>query len=376
MADARSALLKPLAGAMASMNPSQYTGPAAPPAREPHQQQAPRPGAHSDLLPAFLELLARQWRIVVGVPLVVLIVVVAALLMMPRRYTSSASFIVEAAPNGGMGGAMAIISQLNPNLAGGDSPKFYVDLVQSRPVLENLLALVPKERCGQPGSPTVLERLHPSGDTPLERLTSGVHTLADRVESSYDLRTGVIAVSVEADCPLLAKELTDSLIAAVNSFNVDRRQTRAKLRREFAEAQATEAEAALRAAEDQLAGFLATNRVIASPQLQLENDRLQRRVSMRNEVASTLRREASTARLDEINSMPALTVIDPPDTPIRASYPKRRVVAVAAAVLALALGIVAAILAALIAPPPPDASAAALRYHALGRSLLRSVRRR
>jgi uncharacterized protein involved in exopolysaccharide biosynthesis len=184
----------------------------------------------------------------------------------------------------------------------------------------------------------------------------------------------VIGVSVEADCPLLAKELTDSLIAAVNSFNVDRRQTRAKMRREFAETQASQAEAALRAAEDQLASFLATNRVIASPQLQLENDRLQRRVSMRNEVAMTLRREASTARLDEINSMPALTVIDPPDTPIRASYPKRRLVAAAAAFVALLIGVIAGLLAALAREPAPDASAAALRYHSMGRHLLRRVR--
>lgn len=356
------------------MNPPQYTGATAPHDRDAHQP-APRPPARADLLPASLELLSRQWRIVVGVPMIVLLIVVGVLLAMPRRYTSDASFIVEAAPNASMGGAMAIISQLNPNLAGGDSPKFYVDLVQSRPVLENLLALVPRERCGQPGAPTVLDRLDPSGDTPLQRLTNGVHTLADRVESSYDLRTGVIAVSVEADCPLLAKELTDSLISAVNSFNVDRRQTRAKLRREFAESQATEAENALRTAEDQLATFLATNRVIASPQLQLENDRLQRRVSMRNEVASTLRREASTARLDEINSMPALTVIDPPDTPIRASYPKRRLVAIAAAVAAGVTGLLAAIIAALVAPPPPDASAAALHYYAMGRPVRQLFRR-
>ena len=357
------------------MNSPQHTGAKAPPDRELQQRPGFRPPAHSDLLPASLELLSRQWRIVVGVPIVVLVIVVAVLLALPRRYTSDASFIVESAPNASMGGAMAIISQLNPNLAGGDSPKFYVDLVQSRPVLESLLALVPREHCGQTGAPTVLDRLDPAGDTPLQRLANGVHTLADRVGASYDLRTGVIAVSVEADCPLLAKELTDSLISAVNSFNVDRRQTRAKLRREFAECQATEAENALRTAEDQLASFLATNRVIASPQLQLENDRLQRRVSTRNEIASTLRRDASTARLDEINSMPALTVIDPPDVPIRASYPKRRLVAAAAALAACVIGLLAAIAAAIVAPPPPDASAAALRYHAMGRPFRRLLGR-
>lgn len=357
------------------MSSPHYTTGSPPPAREPQSRPSTRNGAHAELIPALLELLRSQWRIVLAVPLVVIVGVIAVLLVMPRRYTSSGSFIVEAAPNGGMGGAMAIISQLNPNLAGGDSPKFYVDLVQSRPVLENLLALTPRERCGQPGTPTVLDRLHPSGDTPLERMTSGVQTLAGRVTSSSDLRTGVIDVAVEADCPLLAKELADSLIAAVNNFNVNRRQTRAKLRREFAEQQANEAEAALRNAEDQLASFLATNRVIASPQLQLENDRLQRRVSMRNEIAMTLRREASTARLDEINSAPALTVIDPPDTPIRASYPKRRIVAAGAAVVALLLGMLVGLFAAVMKAAPPDASAAALRYHAVGRGMLRLVRR-
>lgn len=358
------------------MSSPHYSGGTASAPREPQQRPESRGNSHAELLPALAELLLRQWRIVFGVPLAFLVIVVAVLLAMPRRYTSSGSFIVESAPNGGMGGAMAIISQLNPSLAGGDSPKFYVDLVQSRPVLESLLALTPREHCGEPGNPTVLDRLHPSGDTQLERVSSAVHTLGDRVSASYDLRTSVIDVSVEADCPLLAKELTDSLIAAVNHFNVDRRQTRAKLRREFAANQANEAEAALRAAEDQLASFLATNRVIASPQLQLENDRLQRRVAMRNEVASALRREASTARLDEINSMPALTVIDPPDTPIRASYPKRRVLAGAAALVGLFLGIGGALLFALVKEPPPDASAAALRYHAMARAMFRSVRRR
>src|SRR5690348_10820201 len=48
------------------------------------------------------------------------------ILMIPRRYTSEASFVVEAPTNGALSSAMAVISQLNPNLAGGDSPKFYV----------------------------------------------------------------------------------------------------------------------------------------------------------------------------------------------------------------------------------------------------------
>lgn len=329
------------------------------------------PGA--DVPSAILELVLSQWRIALAVPVVVVALVVAGLLAMPRRYTSDASFIVEAPPNGSMSSAMAIISQLNPNLAGGDSPKFYVDLVQSRPVLEDMLRLTPREQCGAARDRTLLEQLEPSGDTDLERLASGVETLGGRVGASYDLRTGVIGVSVEADCPAQARELTDSLIAAVNTFNVDRRQTRAKLRREFAEARASEAETALRESEDRLAGFLATNRVIASPQLKLEHDRLERRVSMRSEIATALRREASTARLDEINSMPALTVIDPPDTPVRASYPKRRIIALAAAFTAMIIGVAAALLVALVRPLSPDASVAAAQLHLRARARSRAM---
>jgi uncharacterized protein involved in exopolysaccharide biosynthesis len=118
--------------------------------------------------------------------------------------------------------------------------------------------------------------------------------------------------------------LADSLVNSVNSFNIDRRQTRAKLRRLFSEQQARQADSALHRAEDDLSAFQSANRVMETPRLALESDRLRRRVTEREEMANALRREASTARLEEINSIPALTVIEPSNIPIHASYPKRR----------------------------------------------------
>lgn len=343
------------------------------PQRETHGAHSPTHDARH-VLNAVRDLILGQWRVAAAVVAIVVGIAVTALLLTPRRYTSEASFIVEA-PNGAMGGAMAIISQLNPNLAGGDSPKFYVDLVQSRPVLESILKIAPREQCGAAGNRTIEDRLKPSGDNEIERMAHAVHTLAGRIGAGYDLRTGVISVSVEADCPMQARELTDSLIASVNAFNVERRQTRAKLRREFSERQANEADAALRSAENDFAQFLATNRMIVSPQLKMENDRLQRRVSMREEVASALRRDATAARMDEINSLPALTVIEPPSVPIRASYPKRRLIAVAAAAFGLVLGLAAALLVALLRPLPADSSSDAAWFHDAARGLIGRTRR-
>lgn len=303
--------------------------------------------------------------------LFIIVAGVVAILLVPRRYTSTASFVVEAPSNGAISSAMAVISQLNPNLAGGDSPKFYVDLVQSRTVLENLLNLRPAQTCGKPGRPTVLEGLGVRGGNATERMAHGFDKLSSRVDAGYDLRTGVISLSVEAECPLLAQELTDSLIASVNAFNVDRRQTRAKLRREFAEQQASLAESRLHAAEDQLATFQANNRVIGSPQLKVENDRLERLITMRQDLAAQLEQEASSARLDEINSLPAITVIDSPDVPIHASYPKRRVLAVIIACLACLFGGALAIVLSLTKPLPQDASEALLDWQAKIRTRLR-----
>ena len=317
---------------------------------------------------AVRQLLLARWKLAGAVAASIFIVGIVVLVLIPRRYTSHGSFVVEAAPTGGLSGAMAIISQLNPNMAGGDSPKFYVDLVGSRPVREHLLMLVPRAQCGSSGR-SVLQIISGRGNDPTN-LAKTVERLRHRVSSGYDLRTGVISVGVEADCPELARELTDSLIASVNSFNIDRRQTRAKLRREFSEQRAREADSALQSAENALSSFQAANRVITNPRLELDADRLRRRISEREEMASTLRREASSARLEEINSIPALTVVEPPDTPIRPSYPKRRVAAAMLLVIALGFGIAVVLLLFIVSAVPPVAAPAVQRLHRELRMLL------
>src|SRR5690242_11481183 len=69
-----------------------------------------------------LEVVREHLRLFGIVAASVAVLGIGALLLIPRRYTSTTAFVVEAAPTAGLSSAMAIISQLNPNLAGGDSP--------------------------------------------------------------------------------------------------------------------------------------------------------------------------------------------------------------------------------------------------------------
>lgn len=317
-------------------------------------------------LTALWEAASTQRRLLLGIPLSIAVLAAVIVLLLPRLYRSEGSFLVEETSGAALPSAvMGLIGRLNGgSLSPGESPDFYVQLLTSRPILDSLLHTRPQAACGESGHPTVLERLSAGGSTPAESLFYGRQVLSKRVNASSDLRTGIVSVTVEAECPALARELLGDLLAGVNHFDVSERQSRGKLRREFAQARLSDAEAELRSAEDALQGFMLRNRQWDAPQLRFEYDRLQRQVAISDDLMRTLRREYETARLDEINSSPAITVVAPPSMPVEPSRPKRRLIVMVMAVLGVILGFTTAILRTLTAPLPEMASPELQRLHA------------
>ncbi|MGH7701841.1 MAG: GNVR domain-containing protein, partial [Gemmatimonadales bacterium] len=78
----------------------------------------------------------------------------------------------------------------------------------------------------------------------------------------------------------------------------------------------------LREAEDRLQEFLQRNREFRnSPQLAFEYDRLQREVTMRQQVYTTLAQGYEQARIDEVRNTPLISIVEQPDLPVK---PKSR----------------------------------------------------
>jgi uncharacterized protein involved in exopolysaccharide biosynthesis len=124
-------------------------------------------------------------------------------------------------------------------------------------------------------------------------------------------RTGVVQISVSTDDPVLAAGIANRYIEALNRFNLERRRTQEGERRRFLEGRMLAALGDLRSAEDELKGFLQHNRSFQdSPQLQFEKGRLERRVSMAQELYTMLDRNYETARIEEINDTPVITVVE------------------------------------------------------------------
>ncbi len=105
------------------------------------------------------------------------------------------------------------------------------------------------------------------------------------------------------------------------------------------EQQADSAGRELRVAEDRLKGFYEQNRLWSqSPALQYQLGQLQRQVDIEKEVYLTLRRNLETARIDEVNDLPLISVIDWA-VPSRERKPSRMLVILASLVVGMVVSI-------------------------------------
>jgi uncharacterized protein involved in exopolysaccharide biosynthesis len=112
--------------------------------------------------------------------------------------------------------------------------------------------------------------------------------------------------------------MSQRILALVDAFNLETRQTQAGEERRFIEARMDAARSELRAAEDQLRTFLQRNRDFRnSPELMLANERLQREVAWRQQVFTSLAQAYEQARIEEVRNIPVTTLIEPPAAPVR-----------------------------------------------------------
>ena len=269
--------------------------------------------------------LLRHWRIIVGVPLISTILTVVVVLLIPSQYTATTSFVPEESTDEpGLPSGLAVLAlQFGVGLGGGaSSPRFYANLLEGRTVRDEILQM--SFRTSDEGGPEpLLDILKIDGDSQTERLEKGRRKLDDRVTVGVDDETGIIGVSVETPYPELSAAVANRFVQLVNSFNLEQRQSTVQGRREFIESRSIAADAELRTAEDSLQQFLESNRIVNAPLLQVEYERLQRRVMLKQEILVTLRRQYEEAKIQEVNDTPVITVIDIAVPPDEKSSPRR-----------------------------------------------------
>lgn len=238
-------------------------------------------------------------------------------LLKDREYVSRAVFLPKGAEESASGLALAAstFGVSLPNRSGDWWPAVYVELLNSRALLEAIATdtLVVAELDGR--RTTMLDLLEiRGGDLPV-RKARAVRALRQVIAATEDKKLGAVKVNASTPWPSVSLALAQRLVKGVHDFNITTRQALAAAERTFVDEQANEAERSLRRAEDELESFQVRNRVIESPVLLLQRERLQREVSLRMQMYSSLLQSREQARLREVRNTPVITMLEEPLMP-------------------------------------------------------------
>lgn len=238
-----------------------------------------------------------------------------------RVYRSTATFIPQGSESSGNSGLALAASQFGirlPSSGGGTwGPPVYVELLRSHSLLEPIArdTIVVAEEGGR--RVAVADLFKVTGSTPQERNELTIRALQGITTAAEVKPLGAVKLSVTTRWPSVSMALADRLVEGVNKFNLETRKSQAAAERQFVEIQAAEAGNALRMAEDQLQSFLQRNRDFSSsPALAFERDRMQREVSRRQEMYTSLLQSREEAKIREVRELPVITVLERPRVPV------------------------------------------------------------
>jgi hypothetical protein len=253
------------------------------------------------------------WSVVAG-----LVVALVLGIVRGRQFTTRATFIPESSDALGASGLAMAASQFGirlPNTTGDAwGPAVYVDIARSRDLLEPIATdtVAVAEMDGR--RVAVMDLLDIGPGRPALQTELALRELRKVVRVSEDKNLQAVRLTATTDWPSVSLWLVNRLVTGINQFNLETRKPQAAAERTFIEGQAASAERSLRDAEDRLQAFLQRNRgsIENSPMLVFERDRMQREVTFKQQVHSTLAQSLEEARIREVRNTPVFTVIEAP----------------------------------------------------------------
>ncbi len=293
-----------------------------------------------------LAIVLRRRLTIAAITGVVLLVTAVAMATRAPVYAVVFSFFPQTSQMPSNSGLAALAGQFGLPLGGlnGSSqpPQFYADLLETRELLEPIARDSVTAGSANTRRVPLSAFLRISGDDQRIVIARTVEALRVRVVStSVAVRTtGVVSVAVRTRSPTASLEIAERLLQGLNQFNLVTRQSQASAERRFIEGRLAAARATLRGAEDALQSFLQGNRQLGNaPHLVFTQQRLEREVSLQQQVVAGLAQQYEDARIREVRDTPVITVIDQPALPALPEPPHRLRVIVVAMVVGFSAGI-------------------------------------
>jgi len=263
--------------------------------------------------------LLRHRRVIVTAGLATALVTAVATLVKPRTWTAVSMFTTQSRrmPSG-LSGIAAQIGIAIPNLEASQSPQFFESLLKTRDIVDAVIQQ--PYRTGPDSSAAVaslLDHYRLEGDTPEQRLAKGERKVLSKLRTVFNPKTSVVTLSYTADSPEIASQVNAAFLHQLDLFNTKTRQSQATAERQFTERRLAEVAAELKMAEERLVSFMIANRVVRQgSEVGLQEQRLRRELTLRQQVHTQLAQAYENARIEEVRDMPALTIVQQPKPPL------------------------------------------------------------
>jgi len=291
-----------------------------------------------------LLVLAKHLKLIIIIPTVFCIItIINVLFFISPLYVSTTSFMSSALESK-QHQLLGLASNFGYSLASESVQWSYIDVIKSRTLARNILNhKFNTEKYGF--QKTLLQILTYGDEEPRVEIDTlmigGIKAVQGMIELNKSGRMYELAVS--AFEPQLAADIASTVLDELDIFQRGYNSRKVNKTRRFIEDRLLDTKIELEATEEALKDFRERNRsIIGSPQLQLEQDRLSRDVSVHIGVYTTLKQQLETAKIDEVKELNYVAILDEPVIPLFPSKPRKKFMVVLAGILGIGLGIVLA----------------------------------
>jgi len=270
----------------------------------------------SSMFLALVLLKGRRWLLLGGLLGGALGIAVG--LTTTRQYRTTATLLPEGS-EANMSGLAAAASQFGLRMPSGGSawtPAVYHRMLQTVAFYRSIAhdSITVTERGG--ASIALIDLLKIEGATPQIRHEKAQRRLVLLVAARELKTVGSVEVAVSTEWPSVSLALANTIVAQLETMALSTRQGQASAERRFIDTRVTEALRGMRDTEQRLVVFNERNRIATAPGLVLSRERLQRDLSIRSQVYTTLLQSQEELRVREARDTPMLTVLERPALPV------------------------------------------------------------
>ena len=218
----------------------------------------------------------------------------------------------------GMGGA----------LQGGGGQFSIEDLLNSRNLNKRILYKKWKTEAYK-DSVNLINYWEIEGETEEQKIYQALGTIKNKVSLDKDEKTGLITIKVMMAEPQLAADVANYITEIISDYVQTERQTSTRENLKYIEKRLETVKQELKEAEESLKRFRERNRVISkSPELQMKQSRLQRKVNIKQQVYLKLEQEREMTEVELVKETPVINVLDEAVKPEQRAKPKRKLIVI------------------------------------------------